>query len=171
MAQGRPVEDKTRKKVLALFDQGMTRNAIAREVKLSGSTVTRICRESGREFDPTKTELAQRARSVELAEARQLLIQKMMVRADELVELMDAPMLVFNIGGKDNTVTEHFVESPTVESMQRMFTMAGIGVDKASRLLDKSDTGADQAAGVLDAIASVAATAAEHYREGKGDEG
>lgn len=162
----RPVESEKREEVIALFDQGLSRNEIARRVAISGATVSKICAEEGREFDRSKTALAVRAHQIDLAEARVLLAKKIAVRADELLEDMDAPMLVHNFGGRENTFTEELIDSPSVEARQRMMTAVGIGFDKITRIVERSPDGVIQANGILDDLAAGFRLAADQYRAG-----
>lgn len=164
MTQGRPVEAQKRAEVIALFGEGLSRNAIARRVGLAGSTVSRICAEERLEFDRTKTALAVRAHQVDLAEARVLLAKKIAVRADELLEDMDAPTLVHNFGGRENTFTEQLIDAPTVEARQRMMTAVGIGFDKITRIVERGSDGQEAAEGVLDNLARLFTVAADAYK-------
>lgn len=164
MTQGRPVEAQKRAEVIALFGEGLSRNAIARRVGLAGSTVSSICAEEGLEFDRSQTALAVRAHQVDLAEARVLLAKKIAVRADELLEDMSAPVMVHNFGGKDNTFVEELIDAPTIEARQRMMTAVGIGFDKITRIVERGSDGQEAAEGVLDNLARVFTSAAAAYR-------
>lgn len=65
----RPVDDQVRTQIQdAARDGKRSRNSIAREFKVAGETVTRICAEAGITFDGTKTEAAVRAHAIDLAE-------------------------------------------------------------------------------------------------------
>jgi predicted transcriptional regulator len=45
MAQGRPVEADVRARIIELVEAGFSRNAVARELKLSPSTVSKVAAE------------------------------------------------------------------------------------------------------------------------------
>lgn len=139
---GRPVDEETRKQVVVAHGEGKSRNAIAKEFGIAGQTVTRICAEAGLSFDRTQTTLAVRARSVDLADARLLLAQKMVVAAQDALDDLDAPYLVFNFGGKDNTFEEHLLDGPPEEVRRSIMTTAGIAFDKATKAVESvSDEG------------------------------
>ena len=90
-----------RKRILALHADGMSRNDIARTVKRSSSTVTRIVHEAGGTFDRTATKAATEAKTVD-ASAR-----KAQARLNELeiLELMQKQILdVLNGRGAYETV-------------------------------------------------------------------
>lgn len=168
----RPVEPQKRAEVIALFAEGLSRNAIARRAGVAGATVSKICADEGLAFDRSQTALAVRAHQLDLAQERMQLARKIAVRADELLEDMDAPMMVQNFGGRENTYTEQLIDSPTVEARQRMMTAVGIGFDKITRIVKRSTDGVDQARGVLDDLAEGFRLAADQMRtEGETPQG
>ncbi|MGF3057111.1 helix-turn-helix domain-containing protein [Microbacterium sp. YY-01] len=66
----RPVDPETRTRIVELAEQGMARNAIAREVGVSASTVTKYAKRAGIAFDRSKTAEATRAREIDNAATR-----------------------------------------------------------------------------------------------------
>lgn len=160
----RPVEPQKRAEVIALFGEGFSRNEIARRAGVAGATVSKICAGEGLEFDRSMTALAVRAHQIDLAEERVLLAKKIAVRADELLEDMDAPMMVHNFGGRENTFVEELIDAPTVEARQRMMTGVGIAFDKITRIVERSTDGVVQANGILDDLAAGFRLAADQWR-------
>lgn len=79
MAAGRPLTDHDRQRVAELHAQGMSRNDIARQIKRSPSTVTKLARELGLAFDRAATRAATAAKVAD-AKAR---------RADLALKLLD----------------------------------------------------------------------------------
>lgn len=71
---------------------------------------------------------------------------------------------VHNFGGKDNTFATAELEKAPMGMRREAMTTAGIAFDKATRIVEKSDSGLDQAVGVLDTIAEGFAAAADKYR-------
>lgn len=51
MAQGRPVESDVRARAIELIQAGMPRNAIAREVQIAPSSVSKIAADEGLSFE------------------------------------------------------------------------------------------------------------------------
>lgn len=164
MARGVPVHPKTRAKVIDLIQQEMPRNQIARECGVSTATVSRIAQSAGLTFDRAQTKAATAARGADLAALRTRLAEKMGLRAERMIDRLDDPYLVYNFGGKDNTYEEHTLERAPVEVERNTVATAGIAFDKLTRIVEKSDTGLDQAVGVLDTIAEGFAAAADKYR-------
>lgn len=167
----RPVDDQTRAAIQdAARDGKRSRNSIAREFKVAGETVTRICAEAGLSFDRTKTEAAVRAHAIDLAEERLLLAKMMVVEVQEQLDILNAPYMVWSFGGMDGEIHSHLLDSAPMMERNTALRSAGIAFDKATRMVEKSDTGLEQAVGVLDTIAEGFAAAAERYRESATDE-
>lgn len=158
------ITDDQKAEVLALHADGHARNEIARRVGISAGSVTNICRAADRAFDRSETESATKARQVDLAAGRTRLAEKMLAVSEAMLDRVDDPYLVYSFGGKDNDYNEHTLESAPVEVRQRIITTAGITFDKLTRIVEKSDTGLEQAVGVLDTIADGFRAAAEKYR-------
>jgi len=159
-----PMNQETRTKARELFDAGLSRNAIARELDLDPATVTRWAKSEGLEFDRAATAKATQARTVDLAAGRIRLAEKMLAASEAMLDRIDEPYLVYNFGGKDNDYNEHELDSAPVEVRRNIITTAGITFDKLSRIVERSDTGLEQAVGVLDQIADGFRAAAERYR-------
>lgn len=147
-----------------LYDQQLSCNAIARELGCAASTVSRWAKGEGLTFDRSKTAAAVAAHTVDLAAGRIRLAEKMLAASEDMLDVIDGPYEVYNFGGKDNTFESRVLDSAPVEVRRNVITTAGITFDKLTRIVEKSDTGLDQAVGVLDTIAEGFAAAAERYR-------
>lgn len=159
-----PISPEQRQQVLDLHAQGLPRNEIARQAGISAGSVTNICRDAGLSFDRSATKQATAARSVDLAAGRLRLAEKMLAASESMLDTIDEPYLVYSFGGRDNDYNEHTLDSAPVEVKRNIITTAGITFDKLTRIVEKSDTGLEQAAGVLDQIAEGFAAAADRYR-------
>lgn len=164
----RPVEPKTIEQILAAYDENLGRNEIARRVGVSVASVTRYCRENGRLFDTSKSELAVAIQNLNLEKARRDLASGMVLRAQEALEAFDAPATVvhYQQGNETNVGqwVEHVLDQPTFADQQRIMTMAGIAFDKATRLTEKSGLGAEKAVGLLDILGDAIDQAADALR-------
>lgn len=158
------ISDVQRQQVIDLHAQGLPRNQIAREVGISAGSVTNICHAEGLSFDRSGTKHANEARQVDLAAGRIRLAEKMLAASEEMLDTIDGPYEVYNFGGKDNTFESRVLDSAPVEVRRNVITTAGITFDKLTRIVEKSDTGLEQAVGVLDTIADGFRAAAEKYR-------
>lgn len=164
MAQGVPVEAHKRAEVLTLLRDGVSRNEIARLTGVSTASVSRIAKDAGLSFDRSQTQAATKARTIDLAAGRVRLAEKMLAASEAMVDRIDDPYLVYNFGGKDNDYNEHTLDSAPIEVRRSIIVTAGITFDKLTRIVERSDSGLEHAAGVLDQIAEGFAAAADRYR-------
>ncbi|MBB3158033.1 hypothetical protein FHS07_001729 [Microbacterium proteolyticum] len=158
------ISDAQREQVLNLHAIGVPRNEISRRTGVSAGSVTNICRDAGLSFDRSATKQASEARTVDLAAGRIRLAEKMLAVSESMLDTIDDPYIVFNFGGSENTYNEHELESAPVEVRRNIVTTAGITFDKLTRIVERSDTGLDQAVGVLDTIARGFEAAADRLR-------
>lgn len=170
MPRGRPVDEETRARVVELHGQGMGRNAIAREVGIGAASVTAIAEAAGLAFDWRSTELAVRARQVELGMMRAELAQAAMVRAFEALDAFSAPTVRVDFSPASDTRSaeyhEHVSDGPTISDQRNLATIFGILTQRATDLMRTADGGGvnGQAASMLDGLAAGLSTVAEKLR-------
>jgi transposase len=116
----KPLTDDERQQIIDLCEQGRSCRDIAAQVGRSHDTVSRIAKEIGHRFGRTNLSRAQEARSAYSAEKRAELAARATERAQEVLERMSGPYLVFNFGGRDNTYEEHTLEEPPTEAVRAM---------------------------------------------------
>lgn len=158
------ISEDQKAQVLALHTEGLARNEIARRVGISAGSVTNICRDAGLTFDRSETKQATEARAVDLAAGRIRLAEKMLAASEGMLDVIDGPYEVYNFGGKDNTFESRVLDSAPVEVRRNVITTAGITFDKLTRIVERSDTGLDQAIGVIDTLAAGFTAVAERLR-------
>lgn len=158
------ISEDQKTQVLALHAQGLARNEIARRVGISAGSVTNICRDAGLTFDRSETKQATEARQVDLAAGRIRLAEKMLAASEDMLDRIDDEYVVYNFGGKDNTFEQRTLDSAPVEVRRNVITTAGITFDKLTRIVERSDTGLDQAVGVIDTLAAGFTAVAERLR-------
>lgn len=138
MTRGVSVNPETRQRIAELCAQGMTRNAIAREVQLAGGTVSRIAAEIGHTFDRTETRAAVEARQVDLAAERVKLAEAAALQAWQALDDMNAPTLLVHFeAGTDNRAggfREHLLDRPQITDQRNLATVFGIMVSKVAEL-------------------------------------
>lgn len=76
--------DEQRKQIVALHGQGLTRNEIARKAGVSASSVSKVCGQAGLSFDRSRTEVATKARVVDLKAQRAALSAAYLADAQRL---------------------------------------------------------------------------------------
>lgn len=132
-----------------LFDQSLSCRGIARALGVAPSTVSRWAKGKKLSFDRAQTAAANAAHKVDLAAGRIRLAQKMLDAAEDMLDDIDEPYVVFSFGGKDNTYNEHTLATAPVEVRRNIITTAGIAFDKLSRIVENSEGGADDAKSML----------------------
>jgi hypothetical protein len=155
VARYRPVTDADRQQILDLARAGQTRNAIARQVKRSNDTVSKICAEAGHTFDRTATEAATKAKQRDNQARRAELIEGMYDDALRLRAQLFAPCTLHNFGGKDNTHNSIDLDEP-VFGDKRSIAQAVRQLADGAANLERVDNGA----GVDDATSMLAGIAA-----------
>ena len=144
MPKGRPVDDETRTRIAELCADGLTRNAIARAVHLSGSTVSSIAEQQGHTFDRTEIRAAIEARQIDLAGERVKLAEAATVAAWQALDDMNAPtVLVQWDSGHAATLAqeyvrgefrEHVLDRPSIPDLRNLATIFGIMSSKVAEL-------------------------------------
>jgi hypothetical protein len=159
-----PVQDPAvRARVAALHAEGKGRNAIAAELGLGNSTVTRIAKALGLDFSRAQTAVAVQARSTNLADMRLRLAQKMADVADEQLDRAGRPYRVYAFGGAENVFNEEILEEPPAEVVRTMVATAAMAFDKVTKYLEKDTSGVETAHSLLDTLAAGFAAAAATY--------
>lgn len=158
MPRGRPIEPETRARIIELARGGMGRNAIAREVGVSGAAVTSITEPEGIVFDWSSTDLATAARRIQLDDLRTDLARAALVRATEMLDAFSSPTLRvdFTAGGEHQEAGyhEYLMDAPTISDLRNLATTFGILTQRATDLLRApfGGTGSSEAASVLDGL-------------------
>lgn len=146
------ITEAQRTEIIALFDEGHSRNEIARRTGISAGSITNICRNNNRRFDRSATKRASEARVIDLAAARLELATEMHLAARDLLRRRNEPYIVYAFGGRDNVYREHEFALPPVEVVRNIVTTAGIAFDKVTKALEATPEGTGEAETVLDRI-------------------
>lgn len=151
MAQGRPVQADLRERAIVLIKSGMPRNAIARELEIAPSSVSRIASEEDLSFDrATQTASATAARQHDMKVRRLELIDELMSKAADHLVAIDQPFLAFNFGGKENTYEEHTLDRAPTGDLLNLHRAASLAMKDARELIrDDDDQGVAEAESML----------------------
>lgn len=168
MAAAKKITDEHRAELARLHAAGMTRNDIAREMGISGATVSKLAADAGLTFDRTAVAAATKARQADLADRRSRLELKNLKVAEQLLDQINQPHLAFNFGGKDNTYTEKQLDRPPVRDVKDLVAAASIATTASLRIaaLDTSN-GVDEAKSMLVDLFSAMGTA---WRDSNSDD-
>ena len=136
--------------LVALHGQGLTQAACARRLGISNRRVSEHSKVIGLSWDRSKTKAATEARVADNRSRRAALETRFLVKADDLLEQIDQPHIVFNIGGKDNIYTEHLLLKPPTIDIKNLMSSAGIAIDRSLKIaVHDADTGAGPAKSLL----------------------
>ncbi len=141
---GRPgnrLSEQTKAEVVSLCRQGVTRNEIARRLKVSAASVSGIVKRererTGNEalsFDRSKVASATEARKVDLAARRAELAAALLDDVTRLRGELFAQTVVFSFGGRDNTYAERTVDEPPHADKLKLMQAVGAAIDRHLKL-------------------------------------
>ncbi len=166
MAQKAPRPDvaETRARVRDLHAQNLSRNAIAREIGCSPSTVSSHAKALGLSFDRSATAQATAAKTIDLAARRARLVERMMDMAEgalDEIERGEVEQTMITQAGQVVKTTRKV----DMTDRRNANVVAGTAVDKATKLLDR-DTGVENATSTLDALEAAIGAAARGLLDG-----
>lgn len=155
-----------RARLPTLHKDGLSASAIARELGVSKSTVSKWAREHTPPllFDRARTAEAVAAHTIDLAAGRQRLAEKMLAESERMLDRINDPYIVYSFGGRDNVYTEHTLTSAPVEVRRNVITTAAITFDKLSRIVEK-DPDVSGATSVVQSLEAGILAAAEVLRQ------
>jgi hypothetical protein len=154
----RPVTDKDRQAVRRLAAQGLSRNAIARELKRSSRTISVIAAELDPPvtFDRTMTAVATQARVIDARARRAALIQRAYARTEKIFDRLEADETT---GYKFTATTVNGIETETLDHVpgpeeRSLAAAAGQYLTQAAKL-EAMDAGSghEEDKGILSGIA------------------
>lgn len=131
-----PVTQAERDRIVELHGQGLSRNAIAKEIGRGGRTVSRIADELGLTFERTRTAAATAAKKADGAARRAHLQVEALDAAAKLFEQMFAPTKVYNFGGKENDYNEREHPEPPFRDKRDIATAIKALADTALKLAE-----------------------------------
>lgn len=142
-----------------LHADGLSAGKIARELGVATSTVSRWAKADGLSFDRSSIAKTLAAQQVDLAAGRQRLAEKMLAAAEQMLDDLNKPYIVFSFGGRDNVYNEHQLDQPPVETKRNIITTAAITFDKLTRIVERDPdvSGAESAVRALQAGLTAAA--------------
>lgn len=115
--------------------------AIARAFEVSPATVCGIAKKinAPETTERLHTKNATAAVVADNAARRAAIAKKLLDVAERAIEDMNAPAIIYNFGGKDNSYNERAVPRPPTGDQRNLATVAAIALDK-HRMLDGYDS-------------------------------
>lgn len=159
----KPITNQDRDQVRQLHAEGKSRNAIARAIGRSGSTVSKIAGE----FDPPlsfergpEVVAATDARRIDLAARRAQFAERLHESAERLHEQLFAPCVVGAFGGKDNLWNDQALDRPPFADQRQILAAVSTAVDKSLKLAPaEGGQGAEDVRSMLGTLGEVLADA------------
>lgn len=127
------IPDDKRAAILADIKAGSLGNRrIADKHEVAPSTVSRLAAEAGivGAFERSQTKNATEAVIADSRALRAATARRLIVKANDLLDQMDQPHIVFNIGGKDNIYTEQLMQRPPTGDLRNLMVTAATAIDK-----------------------------------------
>lgn len=147
MAQGRTFEDALRAR--ALFDEGKSCNAIARELGMSPSTISAWAKREGLSFARKQTAAAVNAHRIDRAAARADIIDRLYLRSQKVLDRLEADRFTYRVVMATGTVTVTD-DAPPTEAEKNLSSAIAVYLNQATRLeLVDGDAGEAAAKGML----------------------
>jgi len=161
-----PITDTQRQNILALHKQGLSRNEIARQAKVSQSTVSKVCAEDGLTFDRSKTINATRAKVADNKARRAAIVGRLYARTEHVLSRLEADIYRYTVATKDSVEHVEDFDPPAIDE-RSLATSIGIYLDKAAKLEDYDKSAVDQASGAVSVIDRLMTGFAQAYEAGK----
>ncbi len=160
------IDDTTRQAILDDIRKRAGRST--RELAAAHGVSDRFVRKIAEENDVTDAwsrEQTKNATAASVADSkarRAAISAKFLTKADELLDQIDRPHLVFSFGGKDNTFNQKTLDRPPTGDIRNLMIAAATAFDKHV-VAEKHDTdsGADAAKSMLGQLAAGLTTAYE----------
>lgn len=155
VASSRPVTRDDHDQVRELHGQGLSRNAIAKQLGRSGKTISEIAFKLGLTFDRTRTKAATAAKVADARQKRATLANALLDDAARLRQQLWEQADYVDHGGKEYFQVNWTLPEPTFADKLKLMQATGIAIDKAVRLDEyDADPGIDAAKSMLGALAA-----------------
>ncbi|MFF0894727.1 helix-turn-helix domain-containing protein [Streptomyces sp. NPDC003278] len=170
---GRPITARERKRVRELHAAGKSRNDIARALKRSPSTVSKLATEQGLTFERgAEVAAATEARRIDLAGRRIALAEQLHQDAERLREQLWAPCTVGAFGGKDNVWSQVNLDRPTFADQRNILAATGTAIQQSLKLQPaEGGENVEQVRSMLGALGEALTAAAGDADDGGADGG
>lgn len=145
--------DDESRRLRELHGDGRSLHSIAEEMGRSKRTISVWAGKLGLSWDRSGTAKAAQAKHVDNKARRAALEERLLTEADKVLDQMWQRAIVFNIGGSENTYTEHEMDKPTFGGQKAIIQTAATALNAANKL-HELNTGHD-AEGVINTLAEV----------------
>lgn len=147
-----------------LHADGRSLHSIAEEMGRSKRTISVWAGKLGLSFDRSATAKAAQAKHIDNKARRATLEERLLEKAEAMLDQLDEPALVYSFGGADNRYAEHILDRPDPVAQKHIMQALSTALNTANKL-HELNTGHD-AEGVVSVLAEVHAaitTMVEEY--------
>jgi hypothetical protein len=139
-----------REEIIRRCRAGEPRNAIARAVNRSGATVSKIATEAGLTFERGPEVIAATiAQATDLAARRIAMATRLHDEAERELDLLRAPTLYWDWGGKDHDYDDKLVDQPIPSDRRAIMLTVNTALDQSRKLSPPVDENGAEAVGSL----------------------
>lgn len=150
MGRNNPLSDEERQQIRDLHGQGYGRNAIARELRRSGQTISAGAAEMGLSFTRgPEVAAATEAAKTDAKARRATLALGFLADAERLRLQLFEPCEIHSFGGKDNTYNSRNVAQPPFRDQRDIVLSAKSAMEAALRLVDFDSADASEVGSLL----------------------
>lgn len=145
--------------ILDLFDEGRSRNEIARQLRIARHTVTKVCRENDRVFDTARTSAASEARMAQLKEDEMDLAEDLLEDAHLLRERAWSPHTEYVMRG--DKMIPFTIPLPDSSTQRDFYISLQIAIDSYVKVIERhegvgSETKKSALTGLLEGLSKLA---------------
>jgi uncharacterized protein (DUF885 family) len=145
-----------------LVAEGVSQSEIGRQLGRTRGAVANQAAKLGVRSDRTDTVRATEAKLLDAKALRAELKVNLLLDAQRLRQAMWQPAKVYNIGGKDNTYTEHDVDEPPFRDKLSIMQAATTAIDRSLKIdQHDADAGVAEASSLLDMFAAAVEAVAD----------
>jgi predicted AlkP superfamily pyrophosphatase or phosphodiesterase len=144
----KPLSTKEQERIRQLHSQGLSLNEIGRQLHRSNSTIGKYAKQMGLSFDRAKTKNATKAKQADAASLRADLKLRLLREAQELMDDLHRPQLVYTFTPSGKYVS-HDVPKPPPADARNLMTSVGIALQRSIEL-EKVDQRSETSVTVID---------------------
>lgn len=148
---GKKLTTQEREQIEAFLKEGKSTTEIAKLVERSPGSVQNVAKAAGHAYGKTNLQNAH-ARAAYCAEARERIRAKLYQEAEQIIDDLRKPHLVYSFGGKENEFNSKLLDIPDAKARRDLLTSLGIAVDKAELIERNNANAGDDGRGAMLAL-------------------
>lgn len=156
-------------RLIELHGEGLSLNAIAKEMGRAKGTISKYAEAEGIDFDRGRTAKAAEAVHVDNKAKRVAAERELLDTFPDLIRQLFEPATVFSFGGAANTYAEHTLDKPTFADQKAIMQTIGTMFTTANKLAElNAGSSADHSKSMLVQMQAALLKAVEAEEEAEG---